>query len=57
MAVAYWQVHNPVSPCITASGGMPAAIFCFLYLYMACAGGGAWSIDTVISRAKRGVLR
>ena len=55
MAVAYWQVHNPVSPYITASGGMPAAIFCFLYLYMAFAGGGAWSIDSVIARSTRGI--
>ena len=57
MAVAYWQVHNPVSPYVTASGGMPAAIFCFLCLYMAFAGGGAWSIDSVIFRANRGALR
>ena len=57
MAIAYWQVHNPVSPYVTASGGMPAAIFCFLYLYMAFAGGGAWSVDSVISRANRGALR
>jgi putative oxidoreductase len=56
MAIAYWQVHNPVSPYITASGGMPAAIFCFVYLYMAFAGGGAWSLDSVISRATRGVV-
>jgi len=52
MAVAYWQVHNPVSPWITASGGMPAAVFCFVYLYLAFAGAGAWSIDGLISRTK-----
>jgi putative oxidoreductase len=54
MAVAYWQVHNPVSPWITASGGMPAAILCFTLLYMSAAGGGAWSIDNVIARSNRG---
>lgn len=35
---------------------MPAAIFCFVYLYMAFAGGGAWSFDGVISRTTRGVV-
>ena len=53
MAVAYWQVHNPVSPYLTASGGMPAAILCFTLLYMSAAGGGAWSIDGLISRTQR----
>lgn len=54
MAVAYWQVHNPVSPFLTASGGMPAAILCFTLLYMSAAGSGDWSIHGVISRTKRG---
>ena len=49
MAVAYWQVHNPISPWLTASGGMPAAILCFTLLYMSFAGGGAWSIDSMIA--------
>jgi putative oxidoreductase len=49
MAVAYWQVHNPVSPWITASGGMPAAILCFTLLYISFAGGGVWSIDSLIA--------
>jgi putative oxidoreductase len=57
MAVAYWQVHNPVSPWLTASGGMPAAILCFTLLYMSAAGGGAWSIDGVIARSERGATR
>lgn len=52
MAVAYWQLHNPVSPWITASGGMPAAIFCFVFLYLSFAGSGAWSIDAMIARSK-----
>jgi putative oxidoreductase len=57
MAVAYWQVHNPVSPYITASGGMPAAILCFTLLYLSAAGSGAWSIDGLIARANRGATR
>ena len=35
MAVAYWQFQNPVSPWITANGGMPTALLCFhLPLYL-----------------------
>ena len=54
MAVAYWQVHNPVSPYPTTSGGIPAAIFCFVFLYLAFAGAGAWSIDSMIARSRSG---
>ncbi|HLB10096.1 MAG TPA: DoxX family protein [Gemmatimonadaceae bacterium] len=54
MAVAYWQVHNPISPFPTTSGGMPAAIFCFVFLYLAFAGAGAWSIDSMIARSRSG---
>jgi len=53
MAVAYWQVSNPVSPWITANGGMPAAILCFTLLYMAFAGGGAWSLDAMFVKPAR----
>jgi putative oxidoreductase len=53
MAIAYWQVHNPVSPWITASGGMPAAILSFVCLYLAFAGAGAWSVDGRIARTRR----
>ena len=57
MAIAYWQVHNPVSPWLTASGGMPAAVLCFTLLYMSAAGGGAWSIDNRMARSQRSAAR
>jgi putative oxidoreductase len=47
-------VHNPVSPYPTTSGGIPAAIFCFVFLYLAFAGAGAWSIDSMIVRSRSG---
>jgi len=28
-----------------ANGGLAAALFCFTFLYIAAAGGGAWSLD------------
>jgi putative oxidoreductase len=34
------------------NGGDAAILYCFLFLYLAFAGGGAWSVDRMIS-AKR----
>ncbi len=53
MAVAYFQAHFPQSFFPTANGGMPAILFCFLFLYLAVAGPGAWSIDGALARARR----
>jgi putative oxidoreductase len=50
MAVAYWQFHAPQSPWPVQNQGMPAILFCFIYLYMAAKGGGMWSLDNVICR-------
>lgn len=53
MAVAYFRVHSPQSFFPTLNNGMPAVLFCFLFFYMAFAGGGAWSIDALIARGRR----
>jgi putative oxidoreductase len=45
MAVAYFQVHFPRGFFPPVNGGMPAVLFCFLYLYLSFAGGGSWSVD------------
>ena len=45
MAVAYWQFAFPVSIWPTSNFGVPAMMYCFLFLYLAAAGPGAWSID------------
>lgn len=45
MAVAYWMVHAPRSFFPVMNGGDAAILYCFVFLYIACAGGGAWSID------------
>ena len=52
MAVAYWQFHAPSSPFPTSNMGIPAILYCFLYLYLCFAGGGAWSLDRRIARAR-----
>ena len=51
MAVAYWMFHAPQSTFPSNNGGDAAILFCFVFLYIAAAGPGAWSIDE--SRTKR----
>ena len=51
MAVAYWMFHAPQSTFPTTNGGDAAILFCFIFLYIAAAGPGAWSLDG--SRTKR----
>jgi putative oxidoreductase len=45
MAVAYFMAHAPRSFYPIVNGGQPAILFCFVFLYLAFAGGGAWSVD------------
>jgi putative oxidoreductase len=45
MAFAYFIGHAPRSFFPALNGGEPAALYCFVFLYLAWAGCGAWSID------------
>jgi putative oxidoreductase len=45
MAVAYWQFHAPTNKWPVVNQGVPAILFCFLYLHMAARGAGCWSLD------------
>ena len=45
MAFAYWIGHFPRDPWPVANQGDAAILFCFVFLYIAAAGAGAWSID------------
>ena len=56
MAVAYWQFHAPNGAWPLQNQGMPAVLFCFIFLYLAARGGGDWSLDALIRR-KRGKPR
>lgn len=47
MAVAYWMAHAPRSFFPVLNGGDAAILYCFIFLYMAAAGGGAWSLDNL----------
>lgn len=45
MAFAYFIGHAPEGLIPLLNGGEPAILFCFIFLYLAAAGGGAWSLD------------
>ena len=45
MAVAYFMVHAPKGLWPLQNGGDLAFLWSFVFLYMAVAGGGAWSLD------------
>ena len=45
MAVAYFMGHFPKSPWPGVNMGDAAILFCFVFLYLAAAGPGAWSVD------------
>ncbi|MCP1660981.1 DoxX family protein [Neisseria perflava] len=51
MAVAYFMAHtspNPLFPLMT--GGEGAALFSFIFIYIASAGGGAWALDNKLGK-------
>lgn len=50
MAFAYFIAHAPQSFFPVLNGGDAAVLFCFVFLYLAAAGGGEWSIDAARNR-------
>jgi len=53
MAVAYFQFHFPQSFHPTVNNGVPAVLYCFIFLYLTFAGAGPWSLDRIIARRTR----
>jgi len=45
MAAAYWLVHGTKSYYPLVNGGELAALYCFIFLFIACKGSGIWSMD------------
>ena len=45
MAAAYWMAHGSKSFFPIANGGEIAALFCFIFLFIATRGAGIWSLD------------
>ncbi|MDT4965541.1 MAG: putative oxidoreductase [Acidobacteriota bacterium] len=47
MAVAYFQFHAPASFWPTINQGIPAILYCFIWLYFSAAGAGPISLDAM----------
>lgn len=50
MAVAYFMAHAPGGFFPMMNGGEAAMLFCLVFLYIAAAGPGPWSVDEVMAR-------
>ena len=50
MAVAYFMAHAPQGFWPVLNKGELAALYSFVFLYLAAAGGGEWSLDRLLRR-------
>lgn len=48
MAAAYFIAHAPRDFFPILNGGELAALYCFVFLFLAAAGGGPWSLDRAV---------
>jgi putative oxidoreductase len=48
MAVAYWMAHGLQDFWPIVNKGELAVVYCFVFLYLAAAGGGPWSLDAML---------
>jgi putative oxidoreductase len=48
MAVAYFMAHAPRGFFPMLNGGDAAILYCFIFLYIAAAGPGPWSLDAMM---------
>ena len=52
MAVAYFTAHAPHGFFPALNQGDAAILFCFIFLYIAAAGPGPWSLDATLRRTE-----
>ena len=50
LAVAYFQMHAPGGFWPLQNKGELAVLYCFVFLFLAFAGGGEWSLDRLLRR-------
>ena len=51
MAIAYFYMHFPQGFWPIVNKGEGAILYCFIFLYLAAAGPGAWSVDGARARS------
>jgi putative oxidoreductase len=51
MAAAYWMAHGTTGLLPILNRGELAALYCFVFLFIASHGAGIWSVDAERSRA------
>ena len=49
MAFAYWMGHGTKALLPIQNNGELAALYCFVFLFIAAQGGGIWSVDSLMS--------
>ena len=49
-AVAYFMAHAPQGFFPILNRGELAVLYCFVFLYLAAAGGGPWSLDAMLRK-------
>jgi putative oxidoreductase len=52
MAVAYFQMHAPGGFWPLQNKGELAVLYCFVFLFLAVAGGGVWALDSLLWRGR-----
>ncbi len=52
MAIGYFTVQAPQSFFPIVNRGELAVLWCFVFFYLAFAGGGPWSVDALLKRNK-----
>jgi putative oxidoreductase len=50
MAVGYFIAHAPHGFFPAVNQGEAAVLYCFVFLYLAVAGGGEWSVDALVRK-------
>jgi putative oxidoreductase len=56
MAFAYFMRHAPAGFFPILNRGDAAILYCFIFLYIAAAGAGPWSLDALLTRQRVRVL-
>jgi putative oxidoreductase len=57
MAAAYFMFHAPQSFWPAVNQGDAAILYCFIFLYLAFAGAGAWSVDAYLPSSRQSLAR